>query len=58
MFNCFKALILSKKFLFIILADILLNMGVLHGQNDYVKRAFPRPVHSFIFLQNKVGFCT
>ena len=51
----FKALILSKEFLFIILVDALLNVGVLHGQKDDVRLAFLRLLHSFI-LQNKVGF--
>ena len=56
MSGSFKALILSKKLLFIMLADALLNVGMLHSQKEVKRQIFPRPVLSFILLQNKDGF--
>ena len=54
MTNCFKKLFLFKKFLFVILADALLSVGVPHSQKDDVRQIFQRLVYFFVLLQNKV----
>ena len=52
---CLSDVILSLKLRLIMLADALLSVGELHGQNNDACCNLPRPVHSLISFQKNRG---